>query len=502
MIDKSKIMPLGLLSIIWILLAALPRKLIFPINGLFAFNYDQGRDFLAVSKIIWERDFILIGQTTGLPGIFYGPWWYYFLTPVIFISGGDPQKVAVFFAFLGILSIVVLFLLLKVLTNNIIISLMLATIASFSNLWMFGSTSVWNPSLTPIFLMISIYAVHKIASGAMPLHFLIYGLCVFLAIDTTASIGALLFIFFIISPFIFKKIFFKKQYFFAVVGAFIVLLPRILFELRNNFLMTKVLIAYLTSPKIYGERLTLFERVLARLDQMLRIFSEGFTKGNKVLAIFFISLILSVFLILLKKNKSIFPSIKKDFIFLYLSFLLLAIIIFFIIFPGNVWEYYLVALPTLFILIIARIFSYGYQIKTLKFLIIGTLLVVIFLNFRKDLIPPYNVVWQGDGGTYNNEKLIVDYISSEHPADYSFFAYSPAIFDYPFDYLVWWYSKKGLMEQPKENQKVMYLVIREASTKQYLTGGWYGDKTKDKTQVLEQRYFTGDLLVEKHLVEN
>ena len=185
MIDKSKIMPLGLLSIIWILLAALPRKLIFPINGLFAFNYDQGRDFLAVSKIIWERDFILIGQTTGLPGIFYGPWWYYFLTPVIFISGGDPQKVAVFFAFLGILSMVALYLLLKVLTNNIIISLMLATIASFSNLWMFGSTSVWNPSLTPIFLMISIYAVHKIASGAMPLHFLIYGLCVFLAIDTT-----------------------------------------------------------------------------------------------------------------------------------------------------------------------------------------------------------------------------------------------------------------------------------------------------------------------------
>src|SRR3989337_4519221 len=134
MIDKSKIMPLGLLSIIWILLAALPRKLIFPINGLFAFNYDQGRDFLAVSKIIWERDFILIGQTTGLPGIFYGPWWYYFLASVVFISGGDPQSVAIFFAILAILSIVFLYLLLKALTNNIIISLMLATIASFSNL--------------------------------------------------------------------------------------------------------------------------------------------------------------------------------------------------------------------------------------------------------------------------------------------------------------------------------------------------------------------------------
>src|SRR3990170_6853905 len=164
----------GISGIIWIFIAAIPRRLIFPLKGLFAFNYDQGRDFLAVSKIIWEKDLVLIGQTTGLPGIFYGPWWYYFLAPVVFVSGGDPQKVAIFFAVLAIFSVVFLYLLLKTLTKNTLLSLMLATIASFSNLWMFGSTSVWNPSLTPIFLMISIYAVHKIASGAMPLHFLIY----------------------------------------------------------------------------------------------------------------------------------------------------------------------------------------------------------------------------------------------------------------------------------------------------------------------------------------
>src|SRR3989344_8772759 len=277
-----------LLGIIWIFLAALPRRLIFPLNGLFAFNYDQGRDFLAVSKIIWEKDFTLIGQTTGLPGIFYGPWWYYFLTPVVFVSGGDPQKVAVFFAFLGILSIAVLFLLLKVLTNNIIISLMLATIASFSNLWMFGSPHIWNPSLTPIFFMISIFALHKIASGASPFYFLIYGLSIFLAIDTTASFGALLFIFFIISPVLFKKLLFKKQFLFAVLGAFIMLFPRILFEFRNNFLMTKSVVTYFANPKFYGDKLPVFERFVSRLEQMLRILAEGFTDGNVFLMILLI----------------------------------------------------------------------------------------------------------------------------------------------------------------------------------------------------------------------
>src|SRR3990167_1500624 len=421
-----------LLVIIWIFLAAIPRRLIFPLHGLFAFNYDQGRDFLAVSKIIWEKDLVLIGQTTGLPGIFYGPWWYYFLAPVVFVSGGDPQGVAVFFAFLSILSIVALYLLLKALTNNIIISLMLATIASFSNISMIGPPSIWNPSLTPIFLMISIYAVHKIVKNLNPYLFFIYGISIFLAIDTTASFGALLFILFVISPFIFKKVFFKKQYLFAVIGAFIVLLPRILFELRNNFLITKAVIAYLMEPRIYGDRLTLFERVLARLGQMLRIFAEGFTNENKEIAILFIALILCVFLNILK-------------------------------------------LP-----------------------IVGVLLVLIFLNFRTDYIPPFHITWEGDGGTYINEKKVMDYIASNNPHDFSFFAYSPAIFDYPFDYLILWYSKRGLIEAPKENQQIMYLVIREASTRKYYSSGWYGDKIRDQTEVVDKKEFPGDLLVEKH----
>src|SRR3989338_2883452 len=98
---KNKVFLYELISIVWIFMAAIPRRLIFPLKELFAFNYDQGRDFLAVSKIIWEKDFTLIGQTTGLPGIFYGTWWYYFLAPVVFVSGGVPQRFVFFLLFLA-----------------------------------------------------------------------------------------------------------------------------------------------------------------------------------------------------------------------------------------------------------------------------------------------------------------------------------------------------------------------------------------------------------------
>ena len=69
---KNRVFFYGLTGIVLIFLAALPRRLIFPLNGLFAFNYDQGRDFLAASKIIWEKDFTfeVIGGSQAPPSSF------------------------------------------------------------------------------------------------------------------------------------------------------------------------------------------------------------------------------------------------------------------------------------------------------------------------------------------------------------------------------------------------------------------------------------------------
>lgn len=490
-----------LAGISWILLAAIPRRIIFPLKGLFAFNYDQGRDFLAVSKIIWERDFTLIGQTTGLPGIFYGPWWYYFLTPLVFFSKGDPQKVAIFFAILAVFSVVALYLLLKVLTKNSVVSLLLATIAAFSNLWMLGPAAIWNPSLTPIFFMIMVYSIYRISQGAGSLYFFIYGSSTFLALDTTASFGALLFIIFILSPILLKKIFFKKHFLLALLGAFVVLLPRILFEFRNSFLMSKSVMSYLINPKVYGEKLSITERFTSRLDQILRIYADGFAEGNKIVMILLVIFVAFVSLVVFIQNRKLFLRIKQDSILIYLIVLFFSSIVFFTLFPDRVWDYYLVTLPTIFILLAGKIFSYGYQMKAFRLPIIGILLFLIVLNFRMELIPPYKVKWGGDGGTYVNEKKVIDFISSQKPQNYSLYTYSPAIFDYPFDYLVWWYSKRGLLQKPQDNQKIIYLIIRESSTRKYLKSGWYGDKTHDKSVLLEQKSFAGDLLVEKHLRE-
>ena len=93
----------------------------------------------------------------------------------------------------------------------------------------------------------------------------------------------------------------------------------------------------------------------------------------------------------------------------------------------------------------------------------------------------------------------MDYISGQNPQNYSIYAYSPAIFDYPFDYLIYWYQKRGLIQKPRDSEKLIYLIIRDDDKHAYLTRGWYGDKTKDKTTLLDRKEFPGQLILEKHL---
>ena len=75
-------------------------------SNSFAFTYDVGRDMLALWNIVYDHKIPLIGATTGLAGVFYGPWWYYFLTPFFVIFRGDPQGIAFLMSVIGVLSIV------------------------------------------------------------------------------------------------------------------------------------------------------------------------------------------------------------------------------------------------------------------------------------------------------------------------------------------------------------------------------------------------------------
>ncbi|HZZ98991.1 MAG TPA: hypothetical protein VFG51_03595, partial [Candidatus Saccharimonadia bacterium] len=53
------------------------------------FIWDQGRDAWMLQRLA-HGELTLIGPTSGVPGFFLGPLWYYIGLPGYFLGGGNP----------------------------------------------------------------------------------------------------------------------------------------------------------------------------------------------------------------------------------------------------------------------------------------------------------------------------------------------------------------------------------------------------------------------------
>lgn len=73
------------------------------------FGPEQGRDFLAVEKIVRNLDITLIGSKTDVDGVFHGPAFYYLIALPFFLSGGNPVSVAFFLIILYALAVLAVY---------------------------------------------------------------------------------------------------------------------------------------------------------------------------------------------------------------------------------------------------------------------------------------------------------------------------------------------------------------------------------------------------------
>src|SRR3989304_9915370 len=93
-IRKNKILtPINILVFTLLFLAFLIR--VYRIDSFLGFYFDQGRD----AKVIWDfwhqGKFFLIGPTTGIEGVFRGPWYYWFIAPFYLLGKGNPEAASI-----------------------------------------------------------------------------------------------------------------------------------------------------------------------------------------------------------------------------------------------------------------------------------------------------------------------------------------------------------------------------------------------------------------------
>lgn len=155
MFKKIRVSKQTLAYLIFFLVIILPFIIsIKPIiGGHIAFWYDPARDLL----LAWDnlRKPTLIGPPTGIPGIFYGPYWIWILSMGLLVSK-DP-RVVVFVTQMMPYFIIMPYILYRlssaVFNRRISVILWLLFIFAFSSY----SFQIWNPHLAPLIFLMYVY---------------------------------------------------------------------------------------------------------------------------------------------------------------------------------------------------------------------------------------------------------------------------------------------------------------------------------------------------------
>lgn len=247
------------------------------------FTYDQGRDMYALQKIV-RGDITLIGPTTGLPGVFLGPYMYYLLIPGYLLSQGSPFGVVVWQMGLIVLSFPFFYWLLMPLVGKWWSSLAVFWLAITPGA-INQARKMWNPSLVAMTIIPSLYFLFasRERKWLLPISFFLFGLSLQTELAYTFFLGILYGLWMLayldvpqtilrrmpnwLRPI--KACYDWKVVVVSVMAFGLTLLPQLVFELKNNFLITQSIIREMrdttkqvTYQQVWEERPTIIWKEL------------------------------------------------------------------------------------------------------------------------------------------------------------------------------------------------------------------------------------------------
>lgn len=230
--------------ILLLLILALGTLLRFyQIRGHATFLGDEGRDAIVVKRMIVDHKFTLLGPTVSFGNLYLGPIYYYMMIIPLWLTRLDPVGPAMMVASFGVASIFLVYLLGREFFDRAA-GLTAAALYSASHLIIVHTRSSWNPNPVPLFALLTIYALWRIARYKDAKWIVLIGVCLGIIFQlhyiAFAFIGSVFLIFLIL------KIRLKWYWYLLGIFSFLALLsPQIAFELRHNFINSKAMIDFI-----------------------------------------------------------------------------------------------------------------------------------------------------------------------------------------------------------------------------------------------------------------
>lgn len=460
------------------------------------FAYDQGRDAWEVQKIL-QGNLTLIGPTTGLSGVFLGPFWFYLLTPLYFFGQGNPMVPAYFFVGLHAASAILLYNLTKKVGGvwaGAIASILF--VVSFSNILF--SRWLSNPTPLPFFSLVLytllLRAIEKKSTLWALCSGVVLGLC--LQLEAANAVWFLLTVPIVTIWLRRDELFGKRStkktriafLLFLLSGGFglgLTLLPQLAFELRHGFLsFTALKTSFATTHET-----TILKNLPIRLSLLFELYARGLFP--RVQQLFWVVLIAGTFLLYVLRSKLV--SSKAFWVLAAWFFVPLLFHTIYTGNHGNFWDYYIIAQHVPFYALIGSVCAVAVHFKT-RYRILGiafTLVVVLSavgLNLYKwtDFIVPYqdrfSLSLQIDAANFM--------IDDAGGKPFGVWVYTPSAQDESHRYVFSYVGKKrGVYPQEHvEQQPRIYLVVEDDPTFAKRRAEWILEKNQFGDVVFAKKF--------------
>ncbi len=349
---------------------------LYRLEASLQFLGDQGRDALVWLTMIKQLDVPFIGPITSVGGFFLGPLYYWIMAPFLLIFNYNPVGPAIATALIGVLTIPAIYFITKDMLSKTAAKYT-ALLYSIGSMPVILTRGAWNPNPMPLAVLGIVYGFFK-TQNPKDLTLLKWFLL------SAVSLGVALQLHYMIvflGPFILwqlinvlklKKL--RKSLIYWFLTLMILMIPLLLFEIKNNFINFKGLIDYLTKNEYQQfNLLQTLKDTKGRSEQaigMLLGFGEQFTYFREWLTrLIWIPVVYFLF----KKPTSGFKTIS---IWLFSSILAIAF------YRGVIPAYYIAfIMPAVFMLTGYLLSLFKGKLKFIPIIFIG-----IFLYFNSQTL--------------------------------------------------------------------------------------------------------------------
>lgn len=443
-------------------------------RGYLALWYDPARDLLSAWSNLQKPT--LIGPTSGIPGIFYGPYWIWLLSIGQILSKNP---------------IVVTFIT-ATLPYFILFSLLWFRLSSYFGLkasilgWLFFMLStgmtyasqLWNPHPAPLLAFIVLFLLFMNGFKELSKRSLFFAILtgfvlglvinfhISFGIGFTAGVGLYL----LISTFIgvrqakksVKKMLAVKLLFILAIGFgfFVAFLPTLLFEVRHGFNQVQTLLATLSQ---FGDVVA-----VKGLSKPL-IFQEFIETFGKLLhvpyifagVILFLSTLAYAILVALKKIR--LTAQDKKFLLLICSVLSGIAFIYFTA-RNPVWEYHFIGVEIFFLLVLTFFLAKIPYYYLAGFAGVTAITIAAYFTY---FVTDAN---KGVTDFYAKKQVVQTIVSDAGSNDYTVYAFSPSIYSYEYSYLFKWVANKDVPYDPGANNvtDTLYVILPTKTSTQAL----------------------------------